>query len=104
VEFLVTIEIAPTEPRARAELLAMVPAEREAGRRLREQGVISRIWRLPGKWASMMLVVADDSDHLHGALSTLPLLPYSQVRVTPLSLHPIEEATILPSRNREETP
>lgn len=89
------MELAPSGDAARAELLALVAAEREAGRRLLEQGTLSRAWRLPGKWATLLLMSVDDTDHLHDALSTLPLLPYALVTVTALAQHPLERSLVV---------
>jgi muconolactone D-isomerase len=103
VEFLVSMEVEPSVGLARAELLALVPAEREAGRRLVEDGTLSRAWRLPGRWATLLLMSVEDTDHLHDALSTLPLLAHARVTVTALAQHPLERAVPVDTRTETES-
>jgi muconolactone D-isomerase len=91
MEFLVhmTINLPPDlpEPR-RSELLA---AERVRGLELIEQGVLVRIWRLPGRFANVSLYRVADATDLHTAISSLPLWPWMDVDVEALARHPHED-------------
>lgn len=89
MEFLVRTELSrsmPTDPEEQAELWAK---ERAAGRELVARGVISRIWRLPGRQGNVAVMVAADATELHEALTSLPLWPYTTVTVEPLADHPL---------------
>jgi muconolactone D-isomerase len=91
VEFLVEIAVelpATLAPDRRAELLA---AELEAGRRLRHESVIDRIWRLPGRLANVGIWRASSATELDERIRSLPLSPFMTVAVTALATHPIEE-------------
>ena len=90
MEFLVHIEIRLPDdlPQERRDELA--EAERRRGRELMEQGLLVRIWRLPGRTANVSLYRAADATELHAAVSSLPLWPYMQVRVEALAVHPLE--------------
>src|SRR4051794_11213196 len=92
MEFLVHIDVAlpaDMEPARRDELLA---AERARGSELREQGVIQRIWRIPGTMANYAIWCGSDADELHAALISLPLRPWFRViEVTALATHPLEQ-------------
>jgi muconolactone D-isomerase len=91
VEFLVhmTINLPPDlpEPR-RSELLA---AERVRGLELIEQGLLVRIWRLPGRFANVSLYRVGDATELHAAIASLPLWPWMDVHVEALAVHPHED-------------
>ncbi len=86
-EFLVEIEIElppSTPPDERATLLA---AEGTRGRELRVAGTIVRMWRVPGRRANVGIWSAADASELHEAISSLPLFPWMDVRVTALADH-----------------
>jgi muconolactone D-isomerase len=90
VEFLVAVQTSlPTDmdPSRRADLLA---AEAAYARRMIEEGVIARIWRVPGRTASVGIWTSPDATALHDRISGLPLFPWLDVTVTPLATHPVE--------------
>lgn len=65
-------------------------AEGQRAQELRDQGVLRRLWRVPGRWATVGLYEAEDATVLHEALSSLPMWRYTDVRVEPLATHPQE--------------
>jgi len=90
VEFLVyTQNLLPpdTDPGRVAELRR---AERERAEELRANGTLKRLWRVPGRWATVALYEAADATELHDALASLPMWQYTDVRVEPLATHPQE--------------
>jgi muconolactone D-isomerase len=94
MEFLVNIEIIwppDADPERRDELFA---AEVERGRELARQGVMKRLWRIPGRWANWGLWEAADATELHAALSSLPLWPWMDVAVHPLARHVNDPAAL----------
>lgn len=90
MEFLVHIEIRLPEAMPEARRAELAEAERARGRELIEQGLLVRIWRLPGRTANVSLYRAADATELHEALSSLPLWPYMRVLVEALAVHPLE--------------
>lgn len=92
MEFLVQIEVRlpPSLPSdERAELLE---AELARGIELRRDGSIRGIWRVPGGLRNVGIWSAVDATELHELLSSLPLFPHLEIRVTPLADHPIERS------------
>jgi muconolactone D-isomerase len=77
----------------------MAPKERERLRSLeraraaefREQGVLKRLWRVPGRRAVIGLWDAADATALHEALASLPMFPWMDVTIEPLAMHPQEQ-------------
>lgn len=90
MEFLVQIAITlPSDARAE-ERERLVRSEYERGRELMAAGILSRIWRVPGTANNVGIWSAPDATALHELISSLPMYPYMDVQVRPLSTHPLE--------------
>jgi muconolactone D-isomerase len=90
VEFLVRSEnrLPPTTPpQQREELRA---GERARAQELRDAGILKRLWRVPGRNATVGLYEAEDPAQLHDALMSLPMAPWLDVTVEALATHPQE--------------
>ena len=90
MEFLVRFDTHLPESMSderRAELKA---AERARAMELRADGVLKRLWRVPGRRAVVGLWEAPDATALHDALSSLPQFPWMDVTVEALATHPQE--------------
>ncbi|MEV7389144.1 muconolactone Delta-isomerase family protein [Streptomyces sp. NPDC091215] len=64
--------------------------ERERAMALREAGVLMRLWRVPGRNATIGLYEAEDPAALHDALTSLPMWKWMDVTVEALATHPQE--------------
>ena len=62
--------------------------EKARAAELQRDGRWVHLWRVAGRYANISVFDVADHDALHAILSTLPLFPYMQITVTPLSLHP----------------
>lgn len=88
MEFLVEIVVkfpVDGDPDLKARLIA---GEAQRARELAAEGVIRRIWRVPGRWANVGLWEAQDATALHNALSSLPFYPWLDIVVRPMAAHP----------------
>ncbi|MEZ7002234.1 muconolactone Delta-isomerase family protein [Streptomyces sp. AD55] len=90
MEFLVRTEnlLPPDTPHEVREELRR--AERVRAMELREAGVLKRLWRVPGRNATVGLYEAADPAALHEALVSLPLWKWMDVTVEALATHPQE--------------
>ena len=88
MEFLVHIEIRWPPDGDPSERERLVAAEATRARELAGEGIIRRLWRIPGRWANWGLWVAPDATALHAAISSLPFYPWLSVEVHPLAAHP----------------
>lgn len=90
MEFLARIEqhISPAEDLDRVSVAKA--AEKVRGQELVQAGKMRRIWRLPGRRAVMVLYDVDSVDELHDIISSLPLFPWLDVTITPLSAHTLD--------------
>lgn len=90
MEFLVRTEnlLPPDTPDdVREELRS---GERRRAMELRDAGTLKRLWRVPGRNATVGLYEADDPAALHDALASLPMWKWMDVTVEALATHPQE--------------
>jgi muconolactone delta-isomerase len=90
MEFLVRIQLSlppDMDPAARTELLEQ---ERARGFELKQEGMIVRIWRIPGRLANVGIWRAPDATALHEAIASLPVFPWIDADVVPLAVHYLE--------------
>lgn len=88
MEFLlkITVTFPPDgDPEEKARRIA---AEGVRARELAAEGIIKRVWRIPGQWANYGIWEAPDATTIHDAVTSLPMWPYLEVEVTPLAAHP----------------
>lgn len=71
---------------------ALRTAERARAAELREQGVLVRLWRVPGTRTAVGLFAAPDATALHDALASLPMFPWQDITVEALATHPQEQS------------
>ncbi|NDL56431.1 muconolactone Delta-isomerase family protein [Phytoactinopolyspora mesophila] len=65
--------------------------ERGRAQQLREAGILKRLWRVPGRNATVGLYEAADATELHDALASLPMWKWMEVSVEALATHPQEK-------------
>jgi muconolactone delta-isomerase len=91
VEFLVyTQNLLPADTDSDV-VASLRAAERARAEELRADGILKRLWRVPGRWATVALYEVPDATALHEALTSLPMWPHTDVRVEPLATHPQEK-------------
>ena len=90
MEFLVQIQVTLPAELSSASRQELMEREQVRGRELMNEGVIRRIWRIPGRTANVGIWDAANPTALHEALSSLPMFPYVDAKVTPLATHPLE--------------
>ncbi len=91
MEFLVRFEVNAPESMTTDERDRLRGLERIRAMELREQGILRRLWRVPGRRSVIGLWEAPDATALHDALSSLPMFPWMDVTVEALATHPQEK-------------
>jgi muconolactone D-isomerase len=76
---------ADLDPEVRADLLAR---EKAYSQDLQRAGKWPHIWRVVGRYANLSIFDVAGNDELHEILWGLPLFPYMDIEVTPLTHHP----------------
>jgi muconolactone D-isomerase len=88
MQFLVHIEVTWPPDGDPEEKARRTAAEHERSLELEAEGLIKRLWRVPGRWANWGLWEAADATAIHDAVTSLPMWPYLDVEVIPLADHP----------------
>lgn len=71
-----------------AEAAAIKAAEKARFQELQKSGTWRHIWRVVGHYSNLSIFDVPDNATLHELLTTLPLYPFMEIRVTPLCRHP----------------
>jgi|HubBroStandDraft_6_1064221.scaffolds.fasta_scaffold2059869_2 muconolactone D-isomerase len=91
MEFLVRFEIKVPPELDGEKYEELMAEEKRRGDLLWSSGRLLRIWRVPGRRASIGLYDFPDATELHAEISTLPLFPYMTVSsVEALAVHPAD--------------
>ena len=88
MEFLLHIKVTFPPDGDPEEKARRIAAEGVRARELAAQGIIKRVWRIPGQWANWGIWEAPDATTIHNAVTSLPMWPYLDVEVHPLGDHP----------------
>ena len=91
MEFLVRFETVVPDTMSSEERERLRSLERARATELREQGILLRLWRVPGRRSVIGLWQAPDATALHDALASLPMFPWMDATVEPLATHPQEQ-------------
>lgn len=87
-EFLVQMENLLPASLSDEERAQLLRAEATRARELASAGILVRLWRVTGRRANVGIWRAATTGELHDALESLPLFPYLDIEVIPLSRHP----------------
>ena len=87
MEFLVHMKVGSLQTASETEE-ALRAKEATRARELALAGTLVRLWRVPGRRENWGIWIAENTDQLHNALSSLPLFPYMEITVHPLASHP----------------
>jgi len=90
-EFLVRIALTRPPAMADESWQAVLVEEAQVAASYRDDGVIHRIWRVPGATANLGIWRAADATELHARISGLPAFPHMRVQVEALALHYLEQ-------------
>ena len=88
MEFLLHIRVTWPPDGDHGERDRRIKAEGVRARELTAEGIIKRVWRIPGQWANWGLWEAPDATAIHAAVTSLPMWPYLDVVVHQLGAHP----------------
>lgn len=90
MDFLVQIQVDLPGDMAADELADLLAREEARGWELKNAGTIVRIWRIPGRRANVGVWRGETADEIHAALTSLPVFPWMDARVTALATHYLE--------------
>jgi muconolactone D-isomerase len=62
--------------------------ERARAQELQRAGIWRHLWRVAGRYSNVSIFDVSGPQDLHDILSSLPLFPFMDMRITPLCRHP----------------
>jgi muconolactone D-isomerase len=62
--------------------------EKQRFQELQRGGKWRHIWRVVGRYANVSIFDVESNSELHDILTSLPLFPFMELKVTPLCRHP----------------
>ncbi|HLS49079.1 MAG TPA: muconolactone Delta-isomerase [Actinomycetaceae bacterium] len=65
-----------------------VAREKAYSQQLQREGTWVHIWRIVGQYSNISVFDVESADELHEILTALPLFPYMDIEVMPLTRHP----------------
>jgi catechol 1,2-dioxygenase len=86
--FMVEMEVRLPDDMGSAKAEQLKARERSRAQELQRDGRWLHLWRVAGRYANVSVFNVASPDELHELLSSLPLFPYIDARVTPLARHP----------------
>ena len=67
---------------------ALKQTERARAQELQRAGIWRHLWRVAGRYSNVSIFDVSGPQDLHEILSSLPLFPFMDMRITPLCRHP----------------
>jgi len=67
---------------------ALKQTERARAQELQRAGIWRHLWRVVGRYSNVSIFDVSGPQDLHDILSSLPLFPFMDMRITPLCRHP----------------
>ncbi|GAA4880814.1 muconolactone Delta-isomerase [Saccharopolyspora cebuensis] len=77
------------DPEEKSDALAR---EKAYSQEVQRGGEWVRIWRCAGQYSNLSIFDVSGHDRLHEILWNLPLFPYMDIEITPLTAHPSDIA------------
>lgn len=86
--FQVEMDVTPPPDYDSERFAALREAERNRFQELQRAGTWRHIWRVVGRYSNLSIFHVENNAALHDILTSLPLYPFMDIRVTALCRHP----------------
>jgi muconolactone D-isomerase len=86
--FQVEMDVRIPHDMPRETVEALKQTERARAQELQVQGKWRHLWRVAGRYANVSIFDVEGPGELHDLVSSLPLFPFMEIRVTALCRHP----------------
>ncbi|MCL9770348.1 hypothetical protein NAT47_07950 [Flavobacterium sp. HXWNR69] len=85
--YVVEMEVNIPESWSQEKLADYLAREKECSQKWQSSGKWKYLWRVAGKYANISVLEVDGPDELHQIISSLPLFPYMNIKVTSVCKH-----------------
>jgi len=86
--YVVEMDVKIPESWSEEKLDDYLKREQETSQKWQKSGQWVYLWRVAGKYSNISVIEADSPDELHQIISSLPLFPYMNIKVTSVCKHP----------------
>lgn len=86
--FVAKMDVKIPESWSEEKLQDYIRREKETSQKWQKSGKWKYLWRVAGRYSNISVIEADSPDEFHQIVSSLPLFPYMNIKVTSVCKHP----------------
>ena len=86
--YVVDMDVRLPETWDEDKVKSFMERERETSQKWQKTGKWKYLWRVAGRYSNISVLDVESPDELHEILSSLPLFPYMNIKVTGICRHP----------------
>lgn len=86
--YVVEMDVRLPETWDEDKVKSFMDRERETSQKWQKTGKWKYLWRVAGRYSNISVLDVESPDELHEILSSLPLFPYMDIKVTGICRHP----------------
>ncbi|NAW51893.1 muconolactone delta-isomerase [Elizabethkingia argentiflava] len=86
--YLVQMDVHIPETWNEKKLVDYLARERECSQKWQSSGKWKYLWRVAGRYSNISVFQVESPEELHQIVSSLPLFPYMEIKVTSICKHP----------------
>lgn len=86
--YVVEMDVKIPESWSEDKIQDYITREKETSQGWQKSGKWIYLWRVAGKYSNISVIEAESPDELHQIISSLPLFPYMNIKVTSVCKHP----------------
>lgn len=86
--FVVEMDVSIPDSWSDEKIAEMLAREKECSQKWQASGKWKHLWRVTARYANISVLEVDGPDELHEIISSLPLFPYMNIKVTSVCRHP----------------
>lgn len=86
--YVVEMDVKIPESWSEVKLADYLDREKACSQAHQQSGKWVYLWRVAGRYANISVLDVDGPDELHSIISSLPLFPYMNIKVTAVCKHP----------------
>ena len=86
--YVVEMDVKIPESWDEDKLKSFLEREKETSQKWQNSGKWKHLWRVAGRYCTISVLEVESPDELHEIISSLPLFPYMNIKVTRICKHP----------------
>ncbi len=86
--YVVEMDVKIPETWDEDKIKSFMEREKETSQKWQNSGKWKHLWRVAGKYSNISILEVESPDELHQIISSLPLFPYMNIKVTSICKHP----------------